>query len=445
MVQAPSKADNRAGFVIGASCPGCGGEVELKQDFFVTECRHCGSALRLVMSPIPAAFFAKPRIAATQARASLDRHLRENQFPLTRSSCQIEAILFPYWKLDLIAVKVRTVVEEFTHGEYVHGSYQEETTSQSRRTVALTPISVTAAAGCVDQCFPATIGLRADYLKLHPFDPGLIPDSFTVEPVRTEVSAAMDRAKSSVRTLDAVAGIAGADQHRTEMVGVRASIVYVPFFVVSDLSSTPNAYVVDAVSGRVVSSGAAPADADTESGRTQPTGQIGLELHRCCSCGEDLPSRPSLLYFCRNCGRTTLLGDAAGAMIRCTPHTEQDLLVPFWKIGNQVIPAFRAGNAEAIFRLTMRAGGAAGRLNFDGSIGPDSRVSPANVTRQEAQATGAIAEFRNELDRNPKAIFSAPEPDDSAGELLLIAFHERDYFWVDSILEAISFERALLK
>ena len=141
----------------------------------------------------------------------------------------------------------------------------------------------------------------------------------------------------------------------------------------------------------------------------------------------------------------TLLGDAVGAKIRCTAHTEEDLLVPFWRIGNQVVPAFKAGNAEALYRLTLRASGACDRLKFNGRLSKSSRLAPIGVQQKEAQITAAIATFRRELDRNPRAVFSRPADDEFSGELLMIAFRPRDYFWVDSTLDAIAFERALLK
>ena len=441
MATALSTAKPRAGFAIGASCPGCGGEVELGSDFFVTECRHCGSALRLILPSAPPAYFAKPRCTPSQARAALDRRLKESGKPLTTSSWSCEQVLYPYWKLDLLTVKVRTVIEELPQYLEPAETTEAEPRTTSRRTVAITPSTITVAAGPKHPAIPVSIGLRADYIKLYPFSVGNHPEDFTALPVELDGDSALTRAKSSTRTLNAIAESAPGGQPQTNLVGLRASVCYLPYVV---FSANGISSAVDALSGRVVSENV-PTEQHLEFQRSLPLGEIGLEMHRCTTCGTDLSHQPSLVYFCRNCGRNVLLSDAQGARILCAPHTEVDLLVPFWRIGESVIPAFRISNAEAMYRLARRVSGGVNKLVFDSAIESFSNISPITLSQREAAIVSAIVDYRLKLDRNPRATFQLTGELPESKELLLIPFRAQEYFWVDSILSAISFERALLK
>ncbi len=441
MATALSTAKQGAGFTIGASCPGCGGEVELGSDFFVTECRHCGSALRLILPSAPPAYFAKPRFTPPQARAALDRRLREGGKPLTTSSWSCEQVLYPYWKLDLLTVKVRTVIEELPQYIEPAETADDEPRTTSRRTVAITPSTLTLAAGPSHPAIPVSIGLRADYIKLYPFSVGNQPEEFSALPVQLDGDSALARAKSSTKTINAIAESAPGGQPQTNLVGLRASVCYLPYFI---FSANRISSAVDALSGRVVTENVS-VEGPMESKRSLPLGEIGLELHRCPSCGADLPTKPSLVYFCRNCGRKVLLSGADGAQILCAPHMEGDLLVPFWRIGKSVVPAFRIQNAEAMYRLARRASGAASKLVFDSVVEPMCDTAPITLSHKEASMVSAIVDYRLQLDRNPRATFQLPSESPESKGLLLIPFKPQEYFWVDSILSAISFERALLK
>lgn len=441
MATALSTAKQRAGFTIGASCPGCGGEVELGTDFFVTECHHCGSALRLILPSAPPAYFAKSRFRMSQARAALDRRLKESGKPLTTSSWSCEQVLYPYWKLDLLTVKVRTVIEGLPQYIEPAETADDEPRTTSRRTVAITPSTITVAAGPPHPAIPASIGLRADYIKLYPFSTGNHPDEFTALPVELDGDSALARANSSTKTINAIAESAPGGQPQTNLVGLRASVCYLPYFI---FSANRISSAVDALSGRVVSENVT-VEEHAELKRSLPLGEIGLELHRCPTCGADLPTKPSLVYFCRNCGRNVLLSGADGSQILCAPHTERDLLVPFWRIGESIVPAFRISNAEAMYRLTRRVTGGIGKLVFEGAIESTSNISPVTLSQREAAIVSAIVDYRFKLDRNSKATFQLPGALPESTELLLIPFRPEEYFWVDSILSAISFERALLK
>lgn len=443
MATALTKAE--AGFVVAASCPGCGGEVELGQDFFVTACRHCGSVLRLLVPQAPTAYFARPKIQPAQARAALDRHLKEQQQPLTRSTCETREILYPYWKLDALTVKVRTITEEVpTHSED-QNAYARSPESRTRRTVALSPLTLTVAAGPSDPMIPATIGLRADYLKLMPFGSGDLPDDFAVVPVVRDGEDALEKIHCSTRMLDNCAHSPADAKHRTELVGIRATVIYMPYLVLTIDEDRALRAVIDGVSGRVVSCGNESRHNDLSAERSVALGHVNLELHRCTACGEDLPAKSSLVYCCRNCGRITILEGAGGSTIRCAPHTEDDLLVPFWQCANSIVPAFRISNAEAMFRLSRRVSRVFGRLSFGSSIGAASRLAPCGVTPGEAVAIDQIITFREQIEANPRALFQPAANANRPTELLFIPFRPRDYFWVDSVIDSISFERALLR
>jgi DNA-directed RNA polymerase subunit RPC12/RpoP len=443
-----------APFTIGVSCPGCGSEVDLEQGFFVTTCKHCGSVLRVLAPDVPPAFCAVPKIDPSRARVAVDRYLKAQGLPLTSSQHAVKSILYPYWKIDALAVKVRHVTEDVPVSGETDAGDQPQPGQQSRRTVSLAPYTLTVSAGVIDDLVPASIGLRAGYLKLRPYDANLCPQGYEALRIVREWGDALARAESSTRAITNSIGDSSND-NRTDLLCARASIIYFPYLIIESYGPTVRRAVVDAVSGRVAGCDERSMDeivsATPESESQTSFGQLGIEFHRCATCGQNLPSEPSYLYACRNCGRLTRLGPAKGIEIENVEPLPDDLLVPFWRItsatgaASAMIPAFRIANAEAGYRLAHRMTGAAPRLRTI-ATGPSasSQIAPVNVDASEARVLADVVSFRHALERNENAKFVESGPP-QATSLVFVPFHPDEYFWVDSVLGAVTFERALLR
>ncbi|UCD17383.1 MAG: hypothetical protein JSV44_00285, partial [Candidatus Zixiibacteriota bacterium] len=184
---------DKSGFFIEVGCPGCGGRLELDQDFFVLECEHCGSVLRITMPDIPPAYLIRPRKAKREIRFLLDRHLKQHSQPLTGSDIQYRFVYYPYWKIDAVVLKKRNKVierqaisENDSYGGYggLYGGTSETPTVQEKRTdISLAPYVQTQAAGIQYENLPYTIGMRAEYLKAIPFSEDNIEEEFECFPV----------------------------------------------------------------------------------------------------------------------------------------------------------------------------------------------------------------------------------------------------------------------
>ena len=142
MAQLTQTSKNQSGFYIGVSCPGCGGELKLEDEFFVLACGHCGSVLRVTMPEIPPAYLVSARVTEREARFAIDRYLKENGLPLTDSSLQFKRIYYPYWKVDAVLLKVRNRIETREHGCDENGQ-SDYVTEKEKTDISLTPYSTT--------------------------------------------------------------------------------------------------------------------------------------------------------------------------------------------------------------------------------------------------------------------------------------------------------------
>jgi predicted RNA-binding Zn-ribbon protein involved in translation (DUF1610 family)/ribosomal protein S27E len=441
-----------SGFVIGVTCPGCGGEVELQHDFFVTTCDHCGSVLRVLMPEATPAFVARPKMTPPQARAALDRYLKDSDRPLSSSNMTCRCILYPYWRIEAFTVKVRTDTEEIPVYAEDAPFNERESEARERRTVGLTPYSTSIGAGEQNDLIPATIGMRADYLKLYPMESDVLPDEYECVSVERDWASALSRAETVVGKI-AAANTTTFGQQRTDLVYPRASLVFFPFLVLTSLGDRPMRAVVDSVAGRVVSYSQTIASGSHRAEVSTPNpafGRIGLEFHRCAICGQDLPARASLVYLCPNCGRLTLLGSLRSEKVRCAEHDPSDPLIPFWgfRVSEAapptLIPAFRIANAEAMYRLSRRISGAASRLAALVELAGHDRLAPVTLDRAEAQAIADVLTYRKALEFDERARFvQSPKSDNCT--LLFVPFRAEEYFYRDMVTGAVTFERALLK
>ena len=481
MVPTPSKV----GFYIGATCPGCGGELDLQSDFFSLVCPHCGSTLRVVMPDTPPAYVIPARKQPREIRFLIDRYLKQAGQPLTRSDFAARTIYYPYWKVDGIRLIVRRVGQPqptadsglFGDGSdslslarwstEVTSSLAAETHSDSTAEAGLSPYLATPAAGPPREGIPASLGLRAEYVKMYPLSAEAGGEGDTYEPVTVSwetIATVQAKAVSRRAMLESASGVTQSRLFRP--VG---SIVYFPYFVAECGSSdTGRRFIVDGLTGRVLAvtnrSDLPPSDAAAETpGRA--FGRLEVVFHRCANCGADLPATRSSVYICHNCRVVTLYEPNRAliegiAVVECESHS-QGHWFPFWSfvlppemirkaagvpvgvmIGDRLlVPGFRIAHFDAMRRLCRRMTCAAPRFATRPLEEQDQPHLPVTVSLSEAQSLAEVVLYCLEAAEHPRggeAVTVAPE---RIG-LVYVPFQAENYFMVDAALGIVTFEKS---
>ena len=456
----------RSGFFIGVTCPACGADLEIQENFFVLTCHHCGSAMRIVMPETPPAYIIKSKFGPVEARFHLDHHCKQNSLPLTPSDLFLTGIYYPYWKVTAVLLKLRNRIEERTVSSETE--YEPDTSIQIRKSeISLNPFSVTFGAGTKDNTIPYSLGMRTDYLKMFPFSNDNVEQNFSCLPVLREWDDVQGNLKKNIAGLGSLVQ-ADFGKNKTEYFHARGALVFFPYYTAEDdFSGKRHRFIIDAVTGRVSSS------SNEESGPRPGAplkgifdfGRLTVEPHRCSNCGIDLPSEQSFVYICRNCQKLTFLENnpllksticgatqtsRKGAQnfpfwaFRLSESQKRELQVLFGGIYQSdflVVPAFRISNFEALYRLSKRISSALPKISLAEIDSTDSRFGSVSVGPGEASSLAEIIIYRERLSRSASA---APSPFSPQEIFLFYApFHLENYFFVDSVLNAVTFEKSL--
>ena len=460
---------NASGFSIGVGCPGCGGDLWLDTDFFVMTCEHCSSTLRVMMPEIPPAYLASARITPREARFQIDRFLRSHNMPLTGSRLHFKHLYYPYWKIDAVMLKVRNRSESFDI-EVEDDPYSDISHEKQKTDISLIPYMTTCRAGIDFEGVPDSIGMRAGYIKLLPYTVANTQEDYDSLEVLKTWPAALDDVRKKINSLNNME-VAAFGSNLTELYRPVASLVYFPYLIVESYTGNDySRFVVDGVTGRLLNhiEQLSPPDISSEAVAPQlEFGELGIEFHRCPNCGEDLPSEQSLIYICENCQQFINLeaNSIPLNVIRTAEGGTDDRLMPFWSLrmpeeeadklkmlfggiyrsDRLVIPAFRTTNFEAVFRLSKRMSAAMPQIPTQVAEAFDARYAPVNLSLAEARVLANIAVYRAELGRLAGSRGEMPEFTPTEVELVFAPFHLEHYFYVDSVLESVTFEKNLIR
>lgn len=463
--------NNKSGFFIGVTCPGCGDRLEIESDFFVLTCDSCGSVLRIKMPEIPPAYIIENSKSRREARSFADRYLKKASLPLTESGVEIKMIFQPYWKVDAILLKVRNRVEE-RHIYVRESGGEQDITSENKITdVNLSAYSMTHSAGAEDDEIPHSIGLRASYLRMEPYSQDNIPDDFECQPVVRPWEKVIDHLERGTARLNEI-NPAAFGKNKTKLFHPIASIVYFPYYIIeSEATNRLRRLIVDGVSGSVVSfvDDCQPRESMTAEHSIQVEfGHLGVDFHRCPNCGFDLPGKQSYAYICDNCHEfvtlenNQLLNDGIKAVVG--RGDQDDKLFPFWSMklpehdigivkmmfggihdsDRLIIPAFRAANFESMFRLSQRMSTAAPKMDSIPVDSFDKSYESVTMSLSEALVMAEVIIYRAKVGKT-SGENSAPEKFSPIEISLIYApFHLESYFYVDSVLGAVTFEKNLV-
>ena len=489
----------KPGFYIEVGCPGCGGELEVEENFFVTTCSHCGSVLRLVMPDCPSAYLAPKTLAKREIRFSMDRYLKKRSLPLTDADLQIKAVYYPFWKMDSLLLKVRNRV----HRRLIRAEneYQSEVTTETEKTdIAVIPYSLTLRAGPTLDGIPDSLGVRGDIVRLVPFSEDHVVSGFDSLPVVRPWDKVWSKVSRSLAMVDDIEQAAFGD-NLTEMFNPVFSLVFFPFYIVESYRDGYRRFVVDGASARILQLKDADGDdidrADEllmpsmvfenaesvvsietiEEPEEEPDspevefGRLDIEFHRCTTCGVDLPDEKSYLYICRNCQeiktteRTPLPVHQIYRIAARGRNT--DSMFPFWALKMPdpiaaklqrllggihrseriVIPAFRTRNFEALYRLARRISAAYPQLELAPVETFDRNFAPVSVSMSEAFALAEIVIYRRQVAMVAEGISKMPARESISpveADLFYAPFHPESYFFVDSVMGNITFEKNVL-
>ncbi len=518
---------SKTGFFIGVGCPGCGGDLELDSDFFVIDCDHCGSVLRVLKPDMPVAYMMRSAQSDSQVRFHLDRHLKKNDQPLTGPSLLLKKVYYPYWKVEATMLRVRNKVEvKKFYSEY--DSSVESTIERPRSEITIAPYATTIGAGPKMPSVPDTLGIRSGSVHVMPFSDDNVEEDFDPLPVVKPWKAVERKLRLAIGTIGTI------DQpdfgnNMTRLFDPVFSLIHFPYVIVESYDPTYRRWALDGLTGRVLGSisniedrkvepakkkrggsasfnlggvgvefglgtGADDAedgdnfeervnarsveydqmarDVERDSASIEPPeiqfGELNVDFHRCTNCGCDLPAELSHVYICDNCHQVRMLEDCPYGELTIE-QADCDLsgkatLVPFWwiKITDEraaklntllgglgqpdklVMPALRSLNFEAMIRLAKRMSAAITRIPTASVTSMDEQFLSVRVSLTEAVALAEMMVCKEwiSLGRDMTGPETKIEP--VAAGLIYVPFRLENYFYVDSVLGAISLEKTLL-
>ena len=464
--------DQRTGFYIGVTCPGCGGKLELENDFSILTCTHCDSILRVVMPDRPPAFLALPKMNHLELKFHLDRYLKQQQLPLTNSSLAFKRLLYPYWKTDAILLRVRNKVYERMVGEDTEYS-RAEMIKQEKREISLSPYGHTLPAAQLVEGIPVSLGLRNEYLKVVPYAPENIPGEYDSLPVITSWAEALTQVDKSVNYMSHLS-VPEFGRNVTELYQPRGSIVYFPFIIAECYGKDHyQRFTVDCVTGRILDFHTEPPPLDQDH-LAQPLqleyGELDIAFHRCSECGDDLKPIKSYVSICDNCQyinfSETRPSHFEGVFYAEMDRSPEIEYFPFWsfrlppdtageirqlfggifKSDWLTLPAFKNRHFESMYRLSKRASSALPQINLSSEL-PErlERFHPVTVSPQQAGMLSEVVIRRRQLrDSSSSRPELSLDTTNLESRLVYLPFRPEQYFYVDALIEGITFERSAL-
>ncbi len=462
----PDKA--RGGFQIEVTCPGCGATLELGQDFLTVTCASCSSVLRITLPNVPPAYVVRAKILDSNVRFHVDRHLKLNQKHLTDSLSVVRRFYYPYWKIDGILLRLRH--RKDTRVYFNEATDTEATTEQIKVETTLSPYDITIASGSPSKAIPWNLGERVDFVKTVPFAEQLLQERFHCQPVKSSWQDAITNATKAVQQINCIdGGEFGANI--TQLLRPLLSLIYFPYVHVKMISDDGGGHLlVDGLTGRVVYeceddliSGSL---GESEDDATEHM-SVGIEMHKCRNCGEQLPDDKSYAYVCRNCQHVQMLEENPAISntisVVAGKGIAEETFFPFWMLtfppgqlqesgyrsrgenaDTLVVPAFRIGNFEAMYRLVKRITGSVTRFSMEGSCDAGQQFRAATLSSAEAIALAQVVLTRNLVEQGTPLQRHCPEINCEKILLFYAPFRAENYFYIDSYLDAVTFERTLV-
>lgn len=420
------------------------------------------------MPSMPPAYVVRAKLLDRDVRFHVDRHLKTSGKSLTQSLDRVKKVYFPYWRISAILLRLRHLKE--TRIQYDESTNTETAFDQKKVDTTLSPYDITIAAGGLAEFIPHNLGERTEYVKTLPYSEEHIQSDFELLNITTSWQDAIAAARRAVEQLNHISanefGI-----NISQLLRPVLSLINFPYYLVTaSVKGRSLNFVMDGLSGRTIFEGEDDIQSQihvADSLQMQQLGRLGVELHRCDNCGQQLPDTRSLVYICNNCQRLTILESC--------PQLRRQLLrvpglalkdehfFPFWVFnppseqmnamkvrfggadynGAICVPAFRINHFEAMYRLTRRMSIAVSKLKMEEPHELGDSFEPVTVGLEEAQALAHVALMREVVGRDeeiPTDLMNLPFDEVS---IFYAPFHPESYFMVDTFIGAVTFERSL--
>ncbi len=196
-------------------------------------------------------------------------------------------------------------------------------------------------------------------------------------------------------------------------------------------------------------------------------GELQVELHRCHNCGENLPSQQSCIYICRNCQQLTCLEKKIKVLpkiLKAETTDKEAEMFPFWSIPvsgkasdvlkkslgagsdfrNFTVPAFKITNLEAMYRLCKRALVSTDSFELEPVENLDNSFRGVDISPSEAFVLANAVYYRHWLEKFRKLPTEEISMNLREIRLCYLPFKAENYFYVDSILKSITFEKSII-
>ena len=360
--------------VVATECPSCGAPLDVSEGASTIRCGSCRSNLLVTGRKQVLSYCVPPKVTAAAARALA----RASQ--VTVHVVSAELYFIPYYRLtghDLGWQAAATPVAppEDETGRRALVTLFRDDTAEGRALAASIMVGRASThapeAGplqlvdrYVEKSFVAralpelaaySLGVRAQVLRVGLLRPAALAALGKTVGVGIDVDTAMTRGLQD----NAVARIA----HRAVLARM-LSVIYFPYWVV-ELERGGESWLalVDGVT-ETIAQARAPLSLRKSLG-VGPSGDLATAGFRplvCPNCGWDLPvSADDVVFVCSSCEKAWLLHGTemteVAHQIAAVAGVDGAVYLPFWRLSDQCVPAFRYRRLKALAMLTTRLSG----------------------------------------------------------------------------------------
>ncbi len=457
-VKTTAKSTRTGQSVIVNRCPGCGADIELRDEYDITRCSHCASLLRVENRPDLPAYFLRDRIPLHEARAKIERLLRSRGELDRESISDPECWLIPYWQFQgqLLRRRVsRETIEPVSESNYESGESLSSLQERERIVSNVSLILTTESCIALDEsaAYPTSLSLGQQIVRRFPLMKMGGDSNWQIATPRGNREAAMEVCRQRIsRNGELFEG--GSARNPTQLFIHESSLLFVPFYSWRD-ESHPNLCIsIDASTGELHSTST---EDRTEISAGNPVvfaKELRMIAHRCSRCSADLSDCRSLVYRCDNCGNFTLVNSGATkirAVKAIVSESTSLIWFPFWQsdemVGRVVVPAYSFRNFEVAYRVARQMRKIVSDTCTIESLDGVTQMFAADLPLAACPAFRAAMEGRSTLERKASLEYfstnsiQSPQREDDTSDwsLIYVPFRKQGYEYTDAVISAVTF------
>jgi DNA-directed RNA polymerase subunit RPC12/RpoP len=444
--------------VIVNRCPGCGGDIELRDEYDITRCSHCASLLRVVNRPDLPAYFLRDRISLHEARAKIERLLRSRGELGRESISDPECWLIPYWHFQgqLLRRRVsRETIEPVSESDFDSSEslspLQERERIVSNVSLTLTTESCIALEDVA--AYPTSLSLGQQIVRRFPLVNMGGDSNWQIATPRGSSEAAIEVCRQR-NSHNGELFEGGSVRNPTQLFIHESMLLFVPFYSWRDENNPSECISIDATTGELHTISTPVRAEVTADNLVMFAKELRMIAHRCSRCSADLSDCRSLVYRCDNCGNFTLVNSGA-TKIRAVKAIVSDssslIWFPFWQSDEKevrvVVPAFSFRNFEVAYRVARQLRKIVSDTCTIESIDGVTQMFAADIPLAACPAFRAAMEGRSTLERKASLEYfstnsiQSPQREDDTSDwsLIYIPFRKQGYEYTDAVISAVTF------